>query len=248
MIRCLLRRNIDSLIKRYPSKPSRSKSVEVANRSRGLSFCHLFCCSFKQPHLLWFRLFCLLARLCAVLAHPVSLPALLRARLFSFLLLFLRPYSRRASPDGPGQIIHHIFISRFLWISVFKLSARDHLFGRHPRVSHCPNTVRFAHSIAPLHHGLQHSTPLRPSPASVTLSDFVSCSSVSVPSAQDCALSTSDVSNPDLVVNKLHNKTNGYLATSSSTGLDLTIDQVENCLEIMHQGRDKGQHEVSSAI
>lgn len=123
---------------------------------------------------------------------------------------------------APGQNIRHISSVDSYGYPFPSHSARDHLFDRHPRVSHSPNAVRFAHPTAPLHHGLQHSTPLRPSTASATLSDMVSRSSVSVPSAQDCALSASDLSSPTLAVSEMNNKINDYLATSSSTGPDLT--------------------------
>ncbi|KAF9146760.1 hypothetical protein BGX30_009542 [Mortierella sp. GBA39] len=146
---------------------------------------------------------------------------------------------------APGQNIRHKSSVNSNGYPVPSHSARDHLFGRHPRVSHNPNAVRFAHPTAPLHHRLQHSTPLRPPTASATLSDMVSHSSVSVPPAQDCALSASDLSSPTLVANEMNNKINDYLATGSSTGPDLVIDQIENCLEIMQRNETKDEIKAS---
>jgi len=144
---------------------------------------------------------------------------------------------------APGQNTPHMSSVDSYGYPFASNSARDHLFGRHPHVSHSPNAVRFAYPTAPLRHELQHSTQLRPPTASASLPDMVSRSSASVPSTQDCALSASDLSSPALVVNEMNNKINDYLATSSSTGSDLTVDLIENCLKIMqrHETRDEIQ-------
>jgi hypothetical protein len=43
----------------------------------------------------------------------------------------------------------------------------------------------------------------------------------------------------------MNNKINDYLATSSSTGSDLTIDLIENCLEIMQRHETKDETQAS---
>ncbi|KAG9066023.1 hypothetical protein KI688_001242 [Linnemannia hyalina] len=47
------------------------------------------------------------------------------------------------------------------------------------------------------------------------------------------------------VVNEMNNRINDYLATSSSTGTDLTIDQIENCLKIMQRHETKDEIKAS---
>ncbi|KAF9283655.1 hypothetical protein BGZ88_010363 [Linnemannia elongata] len=50
---------------------------------------------------------------------------------------------------------------------------------------------------------------------------------------------------PALVVNEMNNKINGYLATSSSTGSDLTVDLIGNCLKIMQRHETKDEIQAS---